>query len=1571
MHPPSAPSESQHGLSEEDRLALHILGIAPEAAQGSDLAMEQASTSVGAGPKWKRQKLDMSIPDEVRASILNANMPAPLAEAPFETMFDNVMEVLEQKHATEIHADLQKLSDFYFASSHQQLHTSKEALSQLLQMPVKSVEPHLTFLAQTVLQVERTDQAKLEHIVVDSGCRLIAYLEFSRYDETPMKVGHTQVLHMEPQKVATGTAPSGPDPSVDLIGESEPCDVPRQRTATVSKMFAIEHRFLIIFELPKDEVSPAEDGKVVLTGTSLVPLRLLDRATGPCIHRCLADANPTSSCSGSFPFKMRVTTTDQAQANFAAEKTLVASRGKDWGSLHLPCLMHILAKVITKSFNLCEDQITGVINLTLSLSLGAQMTKFREALAEVISNQLSVVSGHGPPQDAEDYRSFVMKTFCSVGKNLKVKQFLLQSFPNGDWRKRGVVEVYLPAHVQIDTNTLTKKLCKSLLLALTGSLYRVYPRHRWVGADASIEQIGLVEAIHGLCSAAYAVFLRDFPAGQPGPSLDMEVGEAGEEQVPPASGGVTEDFAAAAAGAPGAERQTNDGGAAESLPRAQPTAGVDDEGAIAWQELSQLNSRQRRKAQVWLQSVPLAQLIGMRLCLRPLCSLLYKYLDRSAHSRETAQRIQEAKSLRLDEPAARTFPLLDYLQLDDEKVCMKELKALTTAKDWEFVDRSAWTLDYQTLMFRMLSRLGAMVQELLIAPTDKFPLKFLQLFWSGRDGQEKLRDLKACCQDSFSSFFLSSFPGEQIFSDDADVTFASIVQQAATDTIGIEWGHGRVSRLLKASSSQTHTPSLPFLNGQFLAMKHKHRRQSTTSARAAEQTAVAPLKGQEDDQEDKVKVGKHSRGGGGAWRAFVSHRTKGQRGKADTSSLAVEYRKAKEDQSAEYIRSLEVGAAATKKHREVGGPSFGEATRAIRRRRLTESMASQRLAGAAAPSSSTSVQLNPPENFLQALTGDFDQQLRQIRSGVRQESKLKRLVFSKTLEELQGFLDKNEAMVREKILSALPGAVPWASSLHLLPQVGMEVLEVAFDSVDKALAIASWASANSRSSNLKSTLEQHWLQTNDMVRHSKQEELPPSGKGASKCQVYGHCFCDAEHKLVWRLRNRFLQSLKAAFAPANVDQKKALLEGYIVVLLEGQAPDTSALAPSTLEAAADLLGAETAEKKWYEQERVWLHIALMYLKPYRPTFQLLQQVQVEADGKVQLKQTGKFLTEFDLWFSLSLEQAWTVRYCRMLSTQAPVMELAPACCIVKLLSSDNEALWPLPARARRPRRARGGESSAGVGRSSEGTGSEAGQGTSSIATSQPTEEQTTESGEDSADEAEAVSSADEDFSEQEDVLEQLLEEVVSQQLPAATDGAEEDEDMKAEELDLSEVLPQEGLGEAPVLLEPPPSDQGLDESTTLPGGSLPQPAAASTALPSLPEPVPEPLPARGAPKVGPLRNKALLSATVEGGQLSYYPQGYFTATCKDPRHGKCVLTRTALGGQRPAQGRPLGLLVSWLADGKNHSSKEGHWNKGTWPDLDARRRHRALLAAVPGGDLLLEQERPLAEGEPGEPEERP
>ena len=109
------------------------------------------------------------------------------------------------------------------------------------------------------------------------------------------------------------------------------------------------------------------------------------------------------------------------------------------------------------------------------------------------------------------------------------------------------------------------------------------------------------------------------------------------------------------------------------------------------------------------------------------------------------------------------------------------------------------------------------------------------------------------------------------------------------------------------------------------------------------------------------------------------------------------------------------------------------------------------------------------------------------------------------------------------------------------------------------------------------------------------------------------------------------------------------------------------------------------------------------------------------------------------------------------------------------------------------------------------------------------------------------------------------------------------------------------------------------------------------------------------------------------GSIVLYKSGEVYAICRDPRHGlKCRVSRQRRPNIRfPAQGRPIGFLVSWLMSHDEFEDDFGHKCKDNCFDHSFRKVARSMFSHLPGAALMLECERDKLDDEESEPEEQP
>ena len=153
--------------------------------------------------------------------------------------------------------------------------------------------------------------------------------------------------------------------------------------------------------------------------------------------------------------------------------------------------------------------------------------------------------------------------------------------------------------------------------------------------------------------------------------------------------------------------------------------------------------------------------------------------------------------------------------------------------------------------------------------------------------------------------------------------------------------------------------------------------------------------------------------------------------------------------------------------------------------------------------------------------------------------------------------------------------------------------------------------------------------------------------------------------------------------------------------------------------------------------------------------------------------------------------------------------------------------------------------------------------------------------------------------------------------------------------------------------------------------AVPESGAAASSGDVMPPPPPvAPRPDR------PARTRALFVLHVAGGCLKYYGMSEnLVAECGNAAHGKCHKTKVTTlppAGKRgkKGQGRPVGALAAWLAQGADRGTKEEHWKKELGPTFAERRAARDSIKELESGDSIgilgAEEDRP---GEGSEPEE--
>ena len=209
-----------------------------------------------------------------------------------------------------------------------------------------------------------------------------------------------------------------------------------------------------------------------------------------------------------------------------------------------------------------------------------------------------------------------------------------------------------------------------------------------------------------------------------------------------------------------------------------------------------------------------------------------------------------------------------------------------------------------------------------------------------------------------------------------------------------------------------------------------------------------------------------------------------------------------------------------------------------------------------------------------------------------------------------------------------------------------------------------------------------------------------------------------------------------------------LLDGHVCLLFTGDEPKSHG---DWHEACVEILEEDGGPQQLIGG-RHWVHLGLLYLKPYRPTVQVLEELPSSVEGEVWLQQTNTFLTFLQCLQRFSLSSSWTVQLGTIVSSRAPVVEFQPHKCLVQLLEQTATSVWPPPPR-QRARKTGSARRSAGP---------------SAAAEEKMAEERSESGGQEDVDDDQLAAEALDDFFDESDDLEDELEMLLAMHLQEAS-----------------------------------------------------------------------------------------------------------------------------------------------------------------------------------------------------------
>lgn len=332
---------------------------------------------------------------------------------------------------------------------------------------------------------------------------------------------------------------------------------------------------------------------------------------------------------------------------------------------------------------------------------------------------------------------------------------------------------------------------------------------------------------------------------------------------------------------------------------------------------------------------------------------------------------------------------------------------------------------------------------------------------------------------------------------------------------------------------------------------------------------------------------------GGPLRAFIRVKTLGQRGKADFKAVAEVFRREKAENSADYQTAIAMAEA----HREASrlglhrsGPIFGSNSRAVKKTLLKNSHEAFWRRTRALDADQRAVSIGD-HVLRQGLC--LRSSLSAARAAVRFDAAKERQRLEEMMQSLVAYRSTQGAEVVRQVVQAVPELAQF--SLKAEPLGPFACVEVQPPQPDEVAGSLAWAHASS-ASNLSASLSRAWEQAHATLWQASCPAVEETaGQEESPCLAAGICLCSEAGKRLKLLGGRLLAAMKRIF-PKGSQNRRLLLDGQVVVRLMGE--------PAEDASYEDMLADST------EMVDEWLHIGLMYLSPFRPTFLRVKETMV-------------------------------------------------------------------------------------------------------------------------------------------------------------------------------------------------------------------------------------------------------------------------------------------------------------------------------------------------------------------------
>ena len=246
-------------------------------------------------------------------------------------------------------------------------------------------------------------------------------------------------------------------------------------------------------------------------------------------------------------------------------------------------------------------------------------------------------------------------------------------------------------------------------------------------------------------------------------------------------------------------------------------------------------------------------------------------------------------------------------------------KLFREADLWAGLPQSSLTVRHRCLCFRMLSRVGCAVEELLVAEHCKYPVALFRLLGDPTpDMASELQQMPPCVRDAFATRFFDMY-GDDLCGPEALAVLTTVAAELKMDIAEVERRHASIRRLLM-SRLQTNSFEFADLSGSWMCQQLRTRSDAAKRGALVVKTIRArpavPAAAKSSGR-GKRKAQKQKKGAGGGMRSYFSSQLRERKLKFNAPGVARqlhhEYANLPAAEKAKYTES---GARATKRWRK-------------------------------------------------------------------------------------------------------------------------------------------------------------------------------------------------------------------------------------------------------------------------------------------------------------------------------------------------------------------------------------------------------------------------------------------------------------------------------------------------------------------------------------------------------------------------------------------------------------------------------------------------------------------------------